>query len=62
MLATSDPLRKSVSGMVKRHKLERVQIAAQPTLLRLPAHIPHTHRGWALLYIDGLIDVVVEDL
>ena len=62
VLATSDPLWKSVSGMVKWHKLERVQIAVQPTMLRLPAHIPHTHRGWALLYNDGNIDVVVEDL
>jgi hypothetical protein len=62
VLATSDPLWKSVSDMVKWHKLERVQIAVQPAMLRLPAHIPHTHRGFALLYNDGEIDVVVEDL
>ena len=62
VLATSDPLWKSVSELVKWHKLERVQIAEQPTMLRLPTHIPHTHRGWALLYNDGNIDIVVEDL
>eukprot|EP00435_Cladocopium_sp_Y103_P043056 s176_g12.t1 len=40
----------------------RSYLLATSDPLRLPAHIPHTHRGWALLYIDGLIDIVVEDL
>ena len=51
-----------VQQLVQWHQLERVQIAYQPTMLRLPLHIPHTHRGWALLYNDQTVEVVEEDL
>ena len=62
VLPTSDTTWKMVQQLVQWHQLERVQIAYQPTMLRLPLHIPHTHRGWALLYNDQTVEVVEEDL
>ena len=58
----SDKIWKAVADLVPWPKLERIQLAAQPTLLRFPTHIPHTHRGWSLLYIDGSYSVGYEDL
>jgi hypothetical protein len=62
LLATSDPAWKTIQQLVQWHQLDRVQMAAQPTLLRMPVHIPHTHRGWALLYNDNTVEIVEEDL
>ena len=62
VLPTSDATWRMVQQLVHWHQLERVQIAFQPTMLRLPLHIPHTHRGWALLYDDQTVEVVEEDL
>ena len=62
VLPTSDVTWRMVQQLVQWHRLERVQIAFQPTMLRLPLHIPHTHRGWALLYNDQTVEVVEEDL
>lgn len=62
LLATSDPAWKTIQQLVQWHQLDRVQMAAQPTLLRMPVHIPHTHRGWALLYNDDTVEIVEEDL
>ena len=58
----SDRIWKAVAKLVPWPKLERIQLAAQPTLLRFPTHIPHTHRGWALLYNDSAYSVGSEDL
>ena len=58
----SDRIWKAVAKLVPWPKLERIQLAAQPTLLRFPTHIPHTHRGWALLYNDSTYSVGSEDL
>jgi len=62
VLPTSDMTWKMVQQLVQWHQLECVQIAYQPTMLRLPLHIPHTHRGWALLYNNQTVEVVEEDL
>ena len=48
--------------LVGWHYIERIQLSAQPAMFRMPSHIPHTHRGWALLYNDGEIEVNYEDL
>ena len=62
VLATSDTIWRMVQRLVNWHQLERVQIAIQPAVLRMPIHVPHTHRGWALLYNDDTVEVVEEDL
>ncbi|CAK9013314.1 Integrase catalytic domain-containing protein [Durusdinium trenchii] len=62
LLPHSDPVCQEVKKLVPWHSIERIQVAIQPTLHRFPAHIPHTHRGSALLYNDGTIEIVTEDL
>ncbi|CAK9008829.1 unnamed protein product [Durusdinium trenchii] len=62
LLPHSDPVCQEVKKLVPWHSIERIQVAIQPTLHRFPAHIPHTHRGSALLYNDGAIEIVTEDL
>lgn len=62
VLPVSDPTWKMVRDLAQWHRLERVQIAHQPAMLRLPLHVPHTHRGWALRYNDGSTEIVEEDL
>ena len=62
VLSNTDPLWKMIKPLVPWHKVERVQIASQPATLRLPMHVPHTHRGWAILYNDGEIEINSEDL
>lgn len=62
VLANNDPLWRLIKPLVPWHKIERVQIASQPATLRLPMHVPHTHRGWAILYNDGEIEINSEDL
>ena len=62
VLANTDPLWRLIKPLVPWHKIERVQIASQPATLRLPMHVPHTHRGWAILYNDGEIEINSEDL
>ena len=62
VLTNTDPLWKLIKPLVPWHKIERFQIASQPATLRLPMHVPHTHRGWAILYNDGEVEVNTEDL
>ena len=62
VLAQSDNFWQDVRRLVPWHTLERVQIAKQPAIHRFPTHVPHTHRGSALLFNDGSRDVTVEDL
>ena len=62
VLSNTDPLWKMIKPLVPWHKIERVQIASQPATLRLPMHVPHTHRAWALLYSDGEVETCSEDL
>ena len=42
--------------------MERIQLTVQPVIHRLPVHVPHTHRGWALRFSDGTYDISYEDL
>ena len=62
VLASNDPLWRLIKPLVPWHKIERVQIASQPATLRLPMHVPHTHRGWTTLFNDGESEVNSEDL
>ena len=62
VLTNTDTLWKLIKPLVPWHKIERVQIASQPATLRLPMHVPHTHRGWAILYNDNELEVNSEDL
>ena len=62
LLYKNDPLWSKITGLVGWHHLERIQFSSQPAMFRMPSHIPHTHRGWALLYNDGEIEVNYEDL
>ena len=62
VLFNNDPLWKKISGLVGWHHLERIQLSSHPAMFRMPSHIPHTHRGWAILYSDGEIEVNYEDL
>ncbi len=62
LLYNNDPMWKKISDLVGWHHIERIQISAQPAMFRMPSHIPHTHRGWALLYADGEVEVNYEDL
>ena len=60
-LPTTDPLFILVQ-QITGWRLERVQISMQPTLMRFPAHVPHTHRGWILQFSDGSFEASSEDL
>eukprot|EP00435_Cladocopium_sp_Y103_P039269 s577_g10.t1 len=62
VLPQSDPIWAQVRQLVPWHSVERVQLAIQPALHRFPTHVPHTHRGSALLYNDGTREVIAEDL
>lgn len=62
MLARSDPLWDQVQEMVPWYAIERIQLASQPMIHRFPTHVPHTHRGSALVYNDGDFEVIIEDL
>lgn len=62
MLARSDPLWDQVQEMVPWYAIERIQLASQPMMHRFPTHVPHTHRGSALVYNDGDFEVIIEDL
>ena len=60
-LPTTDPLFILVQ-QISGWRLERVQISMQPTLMRFPSHVPHTHRGWVLSFTDGSFEAASEDL
>ena len=62
VLATTDPLWDTIKQLVGWPRMERVQISSQPTLMRFPANIPYTHRGWALQFNDGAFEIDSEDL
>ena len=62
VLSHSDPLWREIEKLVPWHSIERIQLALQPALHRFPTHVPHTHRGSALLYNDGTRQIVSEDL
>ena len=61
VLPTTDPLY-SLVEQISGWRLERVQISQQPTLMRFPSHVPHTHRGWVLSFADGSFEAQSEDL
>ena len=58
VLSHSDPLWREIEKLVPWHSIERIQLALQPALHRFPTHVPHTHRGSALLYNDGTRQIV----
>ena len=58
----SHPLWAKVHDLVGWSQLERIQLTVQPVVHRLPVHVPHTHRGWALRFADGTYDISCEDL
>ena len=60
-LPVTDPLFILVQ-QITGWRLERVQISMQPTLMRFPSHVPHTHRGWVLSFTDGSFEAFSEDL
>lgn len=53
----SHPLWNKVSELVGWPRMERIQLTVQPVIHRLPVHVPHTHRGWALRFSDGTYDI-----
>ena len=62
VLAQSNNFWQDVRRLVPWRNLERVQISKQPATHRFSTHLPHTHRGSALLFNDGSREVTVEDL
>ena len=60
-LSDTDPLYSTISALVP-WELVRIQITRAPIVRRLPRDITYTHRGAALEYQDGSIDVESEPL
>ena len=63
--AVTIPKNHTVYKMVSRlvpWELTRVQLAKAPAAKRLPTDLGYSHRGWALRYSDGTLEVESEDL
>eukprot|EP00438_Fugacium_kawagutii_P029741 Skav215795 [mRNA] locus=scaffold3885:36272:44804:+ [translate_table: standard] len=51
----------AVSGTMDFEAWKPMFESARTTFTTTP-HVPHTHRGWAILYTDGTCDIMEEDL
>ena len=60
-LRKDQPLYQEVAALVP-WEIVRIQIAATPTLRRMPRDIPFTHRCSTLLYVDNTVEIDDEDV
>ena len=60
-LRKDQPLYQEVATLVP-WEIVRIQIAATPTLRRMPRDIPFTHRCSILLYVDNTVEIDDEDV
>ena len=60
-LSDTDPLHSTISQLVP-WEMSRIQVTRAPIVRRLPRDIPYTHRGAALEFQDGSIEVESEPL